>query len=141
MKSNSKIITENTVSVDKQCGTTARCFHSKLTTAVLTTGHMDFGVSTSAWGFVSQAMQKQDDARRFIWAAEYKANELFCRLKDRSRYDASSRGVRAAENVTEDQFEEVQAALLQVDLISCILWPSIPVLDWWYCISPSFGLP
>lgn len=112
-----------------------------MTTAVLTTGHMDFGVSTSAWGFVSQAMQKQDDARRFIWAAEYKANELFCRLKDRSRYDASSRGVRAAENDTEDQFEEVQAALLQVGLISCILWPPIPVLDWWYCISPSFGLP
>lgn len=35
-----------------------------------------------SWPLVMQAMEKQDDARRFIWAAEYKASEFFRRMKD-----------------------------------------------------------
>lgn len=66
-----------------------------------------------------QALEKQDDARRFIWAAEYNAHEFFRNVKARKPItgnagDADVATLTNSAHLVGNHFTDVQAAMQQV---------------------------
>lgn len=63
-------------------------------------------------------METQDDARRFIWAAEYKANEFFQQVKEMKSNSSSPAGTgysnTARSQPADSQLEEMRTAAKQV---------------------------